>query len=89
MRLNDTSEYSFLDMLTIVSLMLQIQNYQSDVRSASNDDLMSELQRQDRLYLERIIENQNLILTKLAKLVDRFYGAGNCPILILEVEYGL
>ena len=70
MRLNDTSEYSFLDMLTIVSLMLQIQNYQSDLRSASNDDLMSELQKQDRLYLERIIENQNLILTKLAKLVD-------------------
>ena len=59
---------SFLDLLTIFSLMLQLSIYQNDKVSATNNDLMAELQRQDREYLERIIENQNKILEKLADL---------------------
>ena len=58
----------FLDMLTILSVMLQIMGYQNDMSQSSNDDLMRELQRQDKAYLEKIIENQNKILEKLAKL---------------------
>ena len=58
----------FLDMLTILSVMLQIMGYQNDMSQSSNDDLMSELQRQDKAYLEKIIENQNKILEKLADL---------------------
>ena len=59
---------SFLDMITILSVVLQISNYQNDLKSFSNDDLMKELLRQDKEYFERIIDNQNLILEKLAKL---------------------
>lgn len=59
---------SFLDMIAILSVVLQISNYQNDLKSFSNDDLMNELLRQDREYFERIIDNQNLILEKLAKL---------------------
>lgn len=58
----------FLDMLTILSVMLQIMGYQNDMIQSSNDDLMKELQRQDKAYLEKIIENQNKILEKLADL---------------------
>ena len=58
----------FLDVLTILSLMLQIMGYQNDISQSSNDDLMRELQRQDKAYLEKIIENQNKILEKLADL---------------------
>lgn len=58
----------FLDMLTILSVMLQIMGYQNDMSQSSNDDLMKELQRQDKAYLEKIIENQNRILEKLADL---------------------
>ena len=58
----------FLDMLTILSVMLQIVGYQNDMSQSSNDDLMRELQRQDKAYLEKIIENQNKILEKLADL---------------------
>ena len=58
----------FLDVLTILSVMLQIMGYQNDMSQSSNDDLMRELQRQDKAYLEKIIENQNKILEKLAKL---------------------
>ena len=58
----------FLDMLTILSVILQIMGYQNDMSQSSNDDLMKELQRQDKAYLEKIIENQNKILEKLADL---------------------
>ena len=58
----------FLDMLTILSVALQIMGYQNDMSQSSNDDLMTELQRQDKAYLEKIIENQNRILEKLADL---------------------
>ena len=59
---------NLLDMLTIFSVMLQIMGYQNDISQSSNDDLMRELQKQDKAYLEKIIENQNLILQKLADL---------------------
>ena len=58
----------FLDMLTILSVMLQIMGYQNDMSQSSNDDLIKELKRQDNAYLEKIIENQNRILEKLADL---------------------
>ena len=58
----------FLDMLTILSVMLQIMGYQNDMSQSSNDDLMRELQRQDKAYLEKIIDNENKILEKLADL---------------------
>ena len=58
----------FLDVLTILSVALQIMGYQNDMSQSSNDDLMKELQRQDKAYFEKIIENQNKILEKLADL---------------------
>ena len=58
----------FLDMLTILSVMLQIMGYQNDMSQSSNDDLMKELQRQEKAYLGKIIENENKILEKLADL---------------------
>ena len=65
----------FLDTLTILSVMLQIMGYQNDMSRSSNDDLMKELQRQDKAQLEKIIENQNKILEKLADLqADILWG---------------
>ena len=62
------NSFGFLDLLTILSLVLQIMGYQNDISQSSNDDLMRELQRQNKAYLEKIIENQNKILEKLANL---------------------
>ena len=59
---------NFLDVLTILSVILQIMGYRNDMSQSSNDDLMRELQRQDKAYLEKIIENENKILEKLADL---------------------
>ena len=65
----------FLDLLTILSVALQIMGYQNDMSQSSNDDLMRALQRQDKAYLEKIIENQNKILEKLADLqADILWG---------------
>ena len=62
---NNGNNLDFLDMLTILSVMLHIMGYQNDMSQSSNDDLMRELQRQDNAYLEKIIENQNEILSIL------------------------
>lgn len=65
---NNGNNLDFLDVLTILSVALQIMGYRNDMSQSSNDDLMKELQRQDNAYLEKIIENQNKILEKLADL---------------------
>ena len=65
---NNGNNLDFLDVLTILSVMLQIMGYQNDMSQSSNDDLMRELQRQDKAYLDKIIENENKILEKLADL---------------------
>ena len=62
------NSFEFLDLLTILSLVLQIMGYQNDISRSSNDDLMRELQRQNKAYLDKILETQKEILEKLAKL---------------------
>ena len=62
------NSYEFLDLLTILSLVLQIMGYQNDISQSSNDDLIRELQRQNKAYLDKILETQKEILEKLAKL---------------------
>ena len=58
----------FLDILTIFSVMLQVAGYKNDISQSSNDDLMRELQKQDKRYLDKIIENQNKILEILNEI---------------------
>ena len=58
----------FLDVLEIVSFAMQIQNYRELKSQASTDDIFTELQKQDREYLFRILENQEKILKKLNTL---------------------
>ena len=72
---NNGNNLDFLDVLTILSVMLQIMGYQNGMSQSSNDDLMQELQRQDKAYIKKIIENQNKILEKLADLqADILWG---------------
>ena len=64
---NQNVNYSFLDMLNVFSVILQMIGYDKDQKQTSNDDLLRALQRQDREYLEKIISNQNQILEILSK----------------------
>lgn len=61
-------QWSFIDMLTMFDTFLQIADYQMNVNQSSNDDIMQELQHQNKEYLEKIITNQEEILKKLAEL---------------------
>ena len=65
---NNGNNLDFLDALTILSVMFQIMGYQNDMSQSSNDDLMRELHRQDKAYLDKTLETQKEILEKLAKL---------------------
>lgn len=58
----------FFDLLSLVSVVLQMAVYEETQRQASTDDLMRELQMQDEKYFKQIIENQNRILKQLADL---------------------
>lgn len=60
--------WSFIDMLTMFDTFLQVADFQMNVQQSSNDDIMQELQHQNKAYLEKIIANQEEILKKLADL---------------------
>lgn len=55
----------FMDLLTVYSVMLQLQNLESEKQSVKNEDLLSELQKQDKEYLERINNKLDVLLAKL------------------------
>lgn len=60
-----------MDMLSILSIILQLQVMQEQKQQTDNDDIMQELQAQDSKYLNRILDNQYLILEKLNRLTDK------------------
>lgn len=62
MNLNNMSA---LDLFNVLSVMLQLQTLEAEKQSVKNEDLLSELQRQDKLYLERINEKLDVLLAKL------------------------
>lgn len=67
--MNDNyNTFDFLDVLTIFSVVLQVMTYDQTMKQTSTDDIMKELQKQDREYMEKIIEQNNEILKKLAEL---------------------
>lgn len=66
--MNPNKGLEALDILTIISFALQMQNYTELKEQASTDDIFRELQRQDREYLDKIIENQEEILEHLRRL---------------------
>ena len=69
MNMNQNNQgLEFLDMLAVVSFAMQLANYRELKSQASTDDIFTELQKQDREYLSRILENQEKILNKLSEL---------------------
>ena len=56
------------DLLSILSLILQLQVYDEQKVQANNDDIMQELQLQDKKYFEQILKNQQIIIEQLNKL---------------------
>lgn len=55
----------FFNRLTVSDFLMQFITMLWVMEDASNNDLMRELQKQNKDYLEKIIENQNEILKYL------------------------
>lgn len=66
-RMNDR----MMDVLSVLSIILQLQVMEEQKNQSDNDDIMHELQTQDEIYLKRIMDNQALILEKLNKLTEK------------------
>lgn len=58
----------FYNRLTVSDFLLQMISICLLLADSTNNDLMEELQMQDRKYLEKIIRNQEKILDELAHL---------------------
>ena len=73
---DNNNGWSFLDTLTVFSVLLQMMGYQSDQKQASNDDILRELQRQNMDYLEKIMEQQKKIMEILSEIKSDFADNG-------------
>lgn len=68
---DDSRQLSWLDLLTVLSMILQVESYEQNLKQTSNDDLLNELQKQDREYLDKIIGNQDKIINLLNDIVSK------------------
>lgn len=68
---NNNQNLDFLDILTIFSVILQVMGYQENKQQSSTDDLMQELQKQDREYLDKLLENQKIIIQNQKEILEK------------------
>lgn len=61
-------ENNFVYWLGIISNILQIENYNLLLKDKTNNEIMKELQNQDQNYLEKIVKQNEEIITMLKKL---------------------
>lgn len=62
------NQMDIFERLAILANVLQLANYEQNVVQTSNDDLMKELQKQNREYLEEIKELLKNIDKRIEKL---------------------
>lgn len=62
--------YGGLDGLNFYANILQIASYQELLAQANNNDILQELNHQNKDYLEKILKNQALIFKRLERLED-------------------
>ena len=66
-----------LENLNTFANFIQILSYQELLEQANNDDLMEELQHQNKAYLEEILNMQKEILTRLERLENVRFSRSN------------
>lgn len=57
-----------LDGLNFYANILQVASYQELLAQANNNDILRELQHQNKDYLETILNNQKIIIARLERL---------------------
>ena len=59
--------HSFYFWLNVIANILQIESYELLLKDRTNNEVMQELQNQDSNYLEKIIKQNNEIISLLKK----------------------
>lgn len=63
-----------LDILTILSFILQLQNNEELQKQSSNDDIMRELETQDDKFFQTIINQNNQIIDLNKQILEKLEG---------------
>lgn len=63
--------------LTVLSTVLGILNYQENKKQTSNDDLLEELKHQDDDYLSKIIKQNEITIAQNSKIIRLLEGGKN------------
>lgn len=59
-----------LENLNTFANLVQIASYQELLEQANNDDIMTELQHQNKEFLEQILNNQKTIIELLERIIN-------------------
>lgn len=63
-----------LDILTILSFILQLQNNEELQKQSSNDDIMRELETQDDKFFQTIIKQNSQIIDLNKQILEKLEG---------------
>lgn len=66
---NQNSQFDFLDLITLISFVIAIQNLKENEQQSKI--LEEKLDNQDNQYLQKIIEQNKLIIEQNEKLLER------------------
>lgn len=64
----------FLDIINILSFLLQVENNNELEKQSSNDDIMQELRKQDTLLFQKIIEQNEIIIKQNNDILSLLKG---------------
>lgn len=59
-----------LDGLNFYANILQVASYEQLLKQANNDDILLELKRQNKEYLEKLLSNQEKIIELLERVTN-------------------
>lgn len=65
----EEQQLDFLDVITVYSAILQTLDYEATMSMTSNDDIIKEMHRQNSVYLNKIIEQNEKIISLLEEKV--------------------
>lgn len=66
-----------LDILSIISFVIAVLNYQENLKQASNNELLKELKNQDVTMNDKIINKLKLIELQNKEMLDFLKGGKN------------
>lgn len=66
----EAQDFEILDIITMLSFILQIENYAHDKTEADNNTIMKALDTQNKEFLGQILENQKTIIENQQRILD-------------------